>query len=93
MLESSPLHDIDHDIVETLKQVQITINGIDMDKPQLKVPSSTWTYLIDDSPEQMDIMPIQTNPIAAAFGMQFFNFPMILRALFKKIKGKKKKIL
>lgn len=34
-------------------------NGIDMEKEGLKAPSSTWTYLIDDNPEQLGIIPMQ----------------------------------
>ena len=30
-----------------------------MEKEGLKAPSSTWTYLIDDSPEQLGIRPMQ----------------------------------
>jgi hypothetical protein len=30
-----------------------------MEKEGLKVPSSTWTYLIDNRPEQLGIRPMQ----------------------------------
>lgn len=33
-------------------------DGIDMEKEGLKTPSSTWTYLVDDSPEQLGIIPM-----------------------------------
>jgi hypothetical protein len=29
-----------------------------MEKEGLRTPSSTWTYLVDDSPEQLGIIPM-----------------------------------
>ena len=44
------LTSIDDSIVETFLSVEITADGIDMEKEGLKGPSSTWTYLINDHP-------------------------------------------
>lgn len=41
-----------------LSKAEITPNGIDMGKEGLKAPSSTWTYLVNDSPEQFGIIPM-----------------------------------
>jgi len=41
---------INDDIINTFETVQITKDGIDMEKEGLKNPSSTWTYLINDNP-------------------------------------------
>ncbi len=41
---------IDNSIVETFLSVEITADGIDMEKAGLKGPTSTWTYLINDHP-------------------------------------------
>jgi preprotein translocase subunit SecA len=41
---------IDNSIVETFLSVEVTPDGIDMEKAGLKGPSSTWTYLINDHP-------------------------------------------
>ncbi|MCU0914020.1 MAG: accessory Sec system translocase SecA2 [Planctomycetes bacterium] len=40
----------DDAIVETFFAVEVTADGIDMEKAGLKGPSSTWTYLINDHP-------------------------------------------
>jgi preprotein translocase subunit SecA len=44
------LRTTDQAIVETLLSVEITEQGIDLEKAGLKGPSSTWTYLINDDP-------------------------------------------
>ena len=41
---------IDSEIVKTFESVEITRDGIDLEKEGLKGPSSTWTYLINDNP-------------------------------------------
>ncbi len=53
------LRTIDEETVAVLSRAHITPNGIDMEKEGLRAPSSTWTYLIDDSPEQLGIRPMQ----------------------------------
>ncbi len=39
---------IEERIVETFAAVEITQDGIDLDRAGLRGPSSTWTYLIND---------------------------------------------
>lgn len=46
------LQAIENDIVNTFNTTEITKNGIDMAGAGLKGPSSTWTYLINDSEDQ-----------------------------------------
>jgi preprotein translocase subunit SecA len=41
---------IDDRIVQTFCSVEITPNGIDLEKEGLAGPASTWTYLINDNP-------------------------------------------
>jgi len=53
------LHNISRETLAVLEKSEITRDGIDMEKEGLKAPSSTWTYLIDDTPEQLGIMPVQ----------------------------------
>ncbi len=52
------LADIEQEVVSVLSRAEITPYGINMEKEGLKAPSSTWTYLVDDSPEQLGIMPM-----------------------------------
>lgn len=53
------LGDIRQETIAVLERAEITGDGIDMEKEGLKAPSSTWTYLVDDSPEQLGIIPVQ----------------------------------
>lgn len=53
------LETIGEEVVSALSTAEITPDGVDMEKEGLKAPSSTWTYLIDDSPEQLGIQPMQ----------------------------------
>ncbi len=49
---NSMLQAIEDDIVNTFNSIEITEKGIDMASAGLKGPSSTWTYLINDSSDQ-----------------------------------------
>jgi preprotein translocase subunit SecA len=53
---------IEQEIIETLKYVKITTNGIDLKQAGLRGPSATWTYLINDTPFggklQMQLAPL-----------------------------------
>ncbi len=53
------LRTIEEETVAILSKAEITEEGINVEKEGLKAPSSTWTYLIDDSPEQLGIRPMQ----------------------------------
>lgn len=57
---------IEQEVVTVLTEAEITRDGINMDKEGLKAPSSTWTYLIDDNPEQLGIIPMNAvvNPLS-----------------------------
>jgi preprotein translocase subunit SecA len=44
------LETIDESVVRTFAAVEVTANGIDLEKEGLKGPTSTWTYLISDHP-------------------------------------------
>jgi len=41
---------MEKEVVDTFNRIQITPNGIDLDKEGLRGPSSIWTYLINDNP-------------------------------------------
>ena len=44
------LERIDQQVVATFETVEFTQDGIDIKKEQLTGPSSTWTYMINDTP-------------------------------------------
>lgn len=54
------------EITATLEKAEITADGINLEREGLKAPSSTWTYLIDDSPEQLGIIsgPLAFDPFS-----------------------------
>lgn len=56
----------------------------DMEKEGLKSPSSTWTYLINDSPEQLGINPLAFNPLAAAVNLPLWFLTAIYYRFFRK---------
>jgi len=80
------LEDIKVEAANTLASSEITSNGIDMDKAGLKAPSSTWTYLVDDSPEQLGIssFPMGYDP----FSMMLLGMSMTWQAIHKLASGK-----
>lgn len=41
---------IDERIIETFARVEVTPQGIDLEKEGLRGPASTWSYLINDNP-------------------------------------------
>lgn len=47
---SDLLHRIDAQILQSFNFVEVSENGIDLEKAGLKGPSSTWTYLVNDDP-------------------------------------------
>lgn len=73
-------------VVDTLNSINITKEGINLEKEGLEGPSSTWTYLIDDNPEKLGIMPGLSNPIIPAVNLPLY----ITLALYKRHKDKNK---
>jgi preprotein translocase subunit SecA len=54
---------IDDEIVTTFERIEITADGVDWEGEGLLGPSSTWTYLVTDT-------PFTTGPLAAMAGRQ-----------------------
>jgi preprotein translocase subunit SecA len=75
---------IDNEIIRTFKVVEINEHGIDMDKEGLKGPSSTWTYLIDDNPDQFSNFQLWFKVVATAISKPFFSAQSIYRHIFGK---------
>ena len=57
------LERIDDEIIETFERIQITAHGVDWEGEGLFGPSSTWTYLVTDT-------PFTAGPLAAMAGRQ-----------------------
>lgn len=75
------LENIESGMIETFNAAEITEAGMDMGKEGLEVPSSTWTYLINDSPEQFSNLQ---HLLKAA--SNYINKPLFtLRSIYKKL--------
>ncbi|CAN5865636.1 hypothetical protein BH24BAC1_BH24BAC1_26120 [soil metagenome] len=70
ILFSELLHRINEDVVATLKTVQFTANGIDLEREGLQGPTSTWTYLISDNPfgDRLEMMLAGSGNVGFAAG-------------------------
>jgi preprotein translocase subunit SecA len=78
--------DIEASIVHTLERVEITREGANLEKEGLKAPSSTWTYLINDTPDQLGLNPICMNPIVMAYMWPLWLAAALYYRLFHKTK-------
>ena len=65
--------DLQEEIIKALSVVEITKDGVNLDKEGMPSPGSTWTYLVDDKPLDNNIQAILLNPMA-----MIFNFPLYL---------------
>ncbi len=80
--------DLKDEIINTLKSAEITKDGVDMNKEGLKAPTPTWTYLINDSAENVGILPICSNAGDAALSFyMILLYGIINRFLVKSEKG------
>ncbi len=75
---------IDGDIIRTFNVVEINEDGIDMDKEGLNGPSSTWTYLMNDNPDQFSKFQLWFKAAATAFSKPLFTVQSIYRLVFGK---------
>ncbi len=77
---------MENEIVSKFNTVEITEKGIEIDKEGLRGPSSAWTYLINDSPDQFSRLPYLTKTVT-----NFINGPLFtVQSVFKRLIGKKK---
>jgi preprotein translocase subunit SecA len=79
--------DITDEVASVLERAEITRNGIDMDKEGLKAPSSTWTYLVNDRPEQLGIMqvPIAIDPLSILLSVPVWAYAAMKQKMSKHI--------
>jgi len=81
------IKEIEDEVIGVLSRAEINENGIDMKKEGLHAPSSTWTYLINDSPEQLGINnKVIMNPFAPIFMWPLMIAGVIYNRFFKKSK-------
>ena len=75
--------------VDKFNKIQITKHGIDLEKEGLKGPSSTWTYIINDSPDQFSNLSNVIKTVSNYINGPLFTLRMFFNACTKK-KGKNK---
>lgn len=75
---------IDGEIIRTFNVVEINEDGIDMDKEGLKGPSLTWTYLINDNPDQFSNFKLWFKVAATAISKPLFTVQSIYRLILGK---------
>lgn len=83
---------VDDRITETFNALEITADGVDLEKKNLKGPSSTWTYLVNDNQFGSWVKMLNGSNIgftagaAAAYNGPLFIALSILRRFHKKKK-------
>ena len=75
---------IDSEIVKTFREAEITENGIDMDKEGLKVPSSTWTYLINEDQNQFSNLQNLIKVASTVVSKPLFTLQDIYNRVFRR---------
>jgi preprotein translocase subunit SecA len=82
---------IDDAILETFQSLKITAEGVDLEGEELRGPSSTWTYLINDNQFGAWVEMLKGKNIGFAVGAAAFWGPLyILWGLVQKRSRKKK---
>ena len=78
------LINIEEDIVKTFESAVISSDGINMEKEGLKAPSSTWTYLINENPNQFSNIQFLMKAVSNAVKGPLFR----ISSLYKFVKSK-----
>lgn len=79
--------DMEAEIIKSFEAVDVTENGINMDKAGLLGPASTWTYLMDESADQFSRIPHMIKAVTKMFTGTLFSF----RSLYDKLRSKLKR--
>nr|WP_275935254.1 accessory Sec system translocase SecA2 [Abyssisolibacter fermentans] len=75
---------IECEIINKFNTIEIKENSIDVDKEGLKGPSSTWTYLINDNPNQFSSMNLLIKGTSSAIKGTLFSLKSIYNRILKK---------
>ena len=79
-----------HEVISSLKKIKLTEKGIDLGITNLKGPSSTWTYLINDNPFEDDLgLMLASNRnvgfSAVAAGLPFVSINLLFGLIYQKL--------
>ncbi len=78
---------IDFEVVKTFKSVEINESGINLGKEGIQGPSSTWTYLINESSDQFSRIPALVKATSNMVKGSLFTIQSIYRKIFEKKKA------
>ena len=70
--------DLDAAIVETFERAEIGPDGVDLEKAGLKLPTSTWTYLVSDDPFRDQLLATLGGTTMGIGLVLPTNFPFVL---------------
>lgn len=82
------LERIDKEIVRSFMTVEIGKEGIDMQKEGLSGPSSTWTYLINENPDQFSRLPFLIKAAETAIQGPLFTVQSLMKRFLNKFQKK-----
>jgi preprotein translocase subunit SecA len=76
---------VDEGIRESYERAGITAAGIDLDKEGLRGPSSTWTYLVNDSPFEWALGMSSPHNIGLGIAAGMWGGLFVVRELWRRI--------
>jgi preprotein translocase subunit SecA len=87
------LNSIDARVIEGFTSLEITSDGVDLDRMKLRGPSSTWTYLVDDntSTDRLSAMLMSRQNIGFAVSAALTGPLLMLWALSRHLQRRTKR--
>jgi preprotein translocase subunit SecA len=83
------LDELDNNIIQSFNKLKVKDYNIDLNDSGLKAPSSTWTYLINDTPFENTLGIELIGNIGMSIGAGIYGFLFVIQVLMKKLIRKK----
>ncbi len=78
------LERIDTEILQAFNEIELTPDGIDLEKEGLQSPGATWTYLVSDSPDQFGNGLLLIKAVSNMVSKPLFSIRSVYHRLFGK---------
>ena len=78
---------LENDIVKAFNSASITKDGIDLESEGVKTPRATWTYLINENPNQFSNLPFLMKAMSNAVMGPLFTISSLHQSIKNKIKS------
>jgi preprotein translocase subunit SecA len=78
---------LENDIVKAFNSASITKDGIDLESEGVKTPSATWTYLLNEDPNQFSNLPFLIEAMSNAVKGPLFTISSLRQSIKSKIKS------